>query len=108
MTGTVARPGNGQGIDLDHSSNDTIGGTNTGQGNVIAFNTGNGVTVDTGTGDAIRQNSIFANGAGITLINNGNSNQPAPTVIAYHVREQHIHGGGPAQDLHHSRVRRRD
>ena len=49
---------------------------------MIAFNTGAGVTVDTGTGNAIRQNSIFANGQGIVLVNGGNANQPAPTLTA--------------------------
>ena len=40
------------------------------------------MTVDTGTGNAIRQNSIFVNGQGIVLTNGGNANQPAPTLTA--------------------------
>ena len=65
------------GISLLQSAGNTIGGTTSGAGNVIAFNTGAGVTVDTGTGNAIRQNSIFANRQGIVLTNGGNANQPA-------------------------------
>ena len=72
----------GDGVLISDSSNNTIGGTATGAVNVIAFNTGAGVTVDTGTGNAIRQNSIFANGHGIVLTNGGNANQPAPTLTA--------------------------
>ncbi len=46
--------------------NNTIGGTVAGAGNVIAFNGGNGVTVgqnatDTAAGNAVLQNTIFAN-----------------------------------------------
>ena len=64
------------------ASANMIGGTAAGSGNVIAFNTGAAVTVDSGTGNAIRQNSIFANGQGIVLVNGGNANQPAPTLTA--------------------------
>jgi hypothetical protein len=47
---------------------------------VIAFNS-QGVTVDTGTGNGIHENSIFSNtSSGIVLVNNGNQNQPAPVL----------------------------
>src|SRR5208282_733452 len=82
VSGTAAGPGNQIGIDIVNGANNTIGGTVAGAGNVIAFNTGAAVTVDTGTGNAIRQNSIFANGQGIVLVNGGNANQPAPTLTA--------------------------
>ena len=50
------------------ASANTIGGTAAGSGNVIAFNTGDGVTVVSGTGNAILSNAIFANGGlGIDL-----------------------------------------
>jgi hypothetical protein len=52
----------------DHAKNNTIGGTATGAGNIIAFNKGDGVLVgDTtqgivaGTGNAIEGNSIYLN-----------------------------------------------
>ena len=41
--------------------NNTIGGTQTGAGNTIAFNGFDGVEVTTDTGNAILRNSIFAN-----------------------------------------------
>ena len=50
------------GIFLNTASNTTIGGPNPGEGNVIAFNAGNGVTVfgfGTETGNTIRGNAIF-------------------------------------------------
>ncbi|HLL76958.1 MAG TPA: LamG-like jellyroll fold domain-containing protein, partial [Pyrinomonadaceae bacterium] len=47
------------------AANNTVGGTGAGAGNVIAFNGNDGVYVgpDAGTGNAVRANSIFSNGA---------------------------------------------
>ena len=50
----------------DGASNNTIGGTSAGAGNLIAFNSGNGVTVginptDASVGNSVLENSIFAN-----------------------------------------------
>ena len=65
-TGTADVGNRDGGIFID-ASNNTIGGTAAGAGNVIAHNgkdlktSGFGVTVDSGTGDSIRQNSIFLN-----------------------------------------------
>jgi CSLREA domain-containing protein len=57
------------------ASGNTIGGTAAGAGNVIAFNTGVGVSMfgaPSGTGNAILGNSIFSNGGlGIDLGNDG-------------------------------------
>ena len=55
------------------ATNNTIGGTGAGAGNIIAFNSNIGVKIgessfDSSTGNAILSNSIFANGAlGIDL-----------------------------------------
>jgi hypothetical protein len=73
--------GNGTGIYTILRSHNLIGGTEPGAGNTIAFNSGPGVLVDNGTGNAIRQNAIFANGGpGIRLTNGGNHGQPAPVL----------------------------
>jgi parallel beta-helix repeat protein len=70
--------GNGQdGVFFKNASNNLIGGTGSGAGNTIAFNSGNGVTVgpsaaDTSAGDAILFNRIFSNGKlGIDLADDG-------------------------------------
>ncbi|MEG5116339.1 DUF4347 domain-containing protein, partial [Microcoleus sp. A2-C5] len=56
------------------ASNNAIGGTAAGEGNIIANNGNIGVGVDSGTGNSIQNNSIFANaGIGIDLGNNGPS-----------------------------------
>jgi len=57
------------GISIEASaSNNTIGSVATDEGNVVAFNVGAGVFVGSGTGNAIRGNSIFSNtGLGIDL-----------------------------------------
>jgi titin len=65
------------------ASNNTIGGTTAGAANTIAFNNGDGVFVESGSGNAIRRNSIFANsGLGIRLNPGANNNQPAPTLTS--------------------------
>ncbi len=52
------------GVEIIDGSNNEIGGTVPGAGNVIAFNTNEGVEIagTPATGNAIRQNSIFNNG----------------------------------------------
>ena len=65
--------GNGTGIEIGGTaSNNTIGGGATGAGNTIAFSTGDGIDVTGGTGNTIRENSIFSDtGLGIDLGANG-------------------------------------
>jgi len=69
--GTTAVANNAPGVLVD-SSNNAIGGAAPGQGNTIANNAIAGVTVNSGIGNSIQNNSIFANlGLGIDLGNNG-------------------------------------
>ncbi|HJT34392.1 MAG TPA: DUF4214 domain-containing protein [Pirellulales bacterium] len=82
----AANHGNGittaTGIDWNAVGGSTIGGTDPGDGNIIAFNTQYGV-VDSGYRNTISENSIFSNGmGGIHLVNNDNRNQPAPLLAA--------------------------
>jgi uncharacterized protein (TIGR03437 family) len=53
--------GNGINGVLISASNNTIGGTEGGASNTIAFNVRAGVSVSSGTGNGIRRNSIFSN-----------------------------------------------
>ena len=70
VTGTLARP-NGRGVRVLTSSN-RIGGTAPGAANLIAFNTGAGIAIETGAANSIYENSIFSNGGlGIDLASNG-------------------------------------
>ena len=50
----------GAGVSIS-GSNNTIGGTEDGAGNVIAFNGFHGVLIGGGTGNSVRRNSIFGN-----------------------------------------------
>ncbi len=62
----------GEEPDLGPSSDNTVGGTGSGAGNVIAFNGEDGVYVGSGTGNAVEGNSIFSNtGLGIDLGEDG-------------------------------------
>ena len=84
VSGTIAVPNALNGVEIIGGSNNIIGGTGPGTANIIAFNGGQGVLVDTGAGNAIRRNSIHSNeGFGIALINGGNNNQAAPTVTRW-------------------------
>ncbi|MEW6207826.1 MAG: hypothetical protein AB1631_05625 [Acidobacteriota bacterium] len=50
------------------ANNNLIGGTASGAGNIIAFNNGAGVSIDSGNGIAVHRNSIYSNaGLGIDL-----------------------------------------
>ena len=67
-TGSSAIPNSSRGVNITNSSNNTIGGTAASAGNLIAFNGSNGVAINSGTGNAIRGNSIHSNsGIGIDL-----------------------------------------
>ncbi|MFL6211960.1 MAG: Calx-beta domain-containing protein [Pyrinomonadaceae bacterium] len=58
----------GQGIVINNARDNVVGGTGTGAGNHIAYNATRGIYVVSGTGNILRGNSIFANGAlGIDL-----------------------------------------
>jgi hypothetical protein len=62
------------GIDIHESSGATIGGIGAGEGNVIASNGESGINISSsGIANVIRGNSIYRNGRGIDLNENGAS-----------------------------------
>jgi len=68
---------NANGINMNNASNNLI--TN----NVVAYNGTGGVVISGGIQDLISANSIYSNaGDGIDLINNGNNNAPAPSLLS--------------------------
>jgi hypothetical protein len=83
ITGTTGLPNISGGVEV-LASNNTIGGTQAGAGNIIAFNGGDGAFVGDGaTGVSILGNSSFANaGLGIHLdrATDANDNQAAPVL----------------------------
>jgi hypothetical protein len=83
VSATISLGNRGDGVTIQNASNNTIAGTVTGAGNVIAFNHHDGVLVDTGTGNAILSDLIFSSGnLGIELLNNGNNDLSAPRLLA--------------------------
>ncbi len=60
--GSTPLPNSSDGVlILNAANNNPIGGA-ANEGNIIAFNSGAGVKVETGTGNSIQSNSIFSNG----------------------------------------------
>jgi parallel beta-helix repeat protein len=73
----------GNGVAVVDASGNTVGGSAPRAGNTIAFNGGDGVVIDGGTGNAILHNTIFGNlGLGIDLLHGGNNNQAAPELAS--------------------------
>jgi hypothetical protein len=86
LAGTTGVPNTGAGVFFESSaSGNTIGGTGPGDGNVIAFNTINGVRVSgaASTGNSIRGNSIHdnVNVLEIDNVTGGNTELAAPTIL---------------------------
>jgi titin len=80
--GTLALGNGVNGVLLAGSSGNLVGGLSAKVKNVIAFNGGSGVKVDTANADQILGNSIDQNGSlGIALVGGGNDNQAAPTIV---------------------------
>jgi Right handed beta helix region len=85
----IAPLGNaGDGILLNNSSHNTIGGVTVpngprGPANLIAFNTLDGVFIQSGIDNGIHENSIYGNGGlGIDLGSGANLNQAAPVLTS--------------------------
>jgi parallel beta-helix repeat protein len=70
--GTTAMPNGGNGIQISNNTA-TIGGTSANQGNFIAGNTSNGISISGGTNAIIQGNIIGLNAAGTAIIANGSS-----------------------------------
>jgi parallel beta-helix repeat protein len=85
-SGKQAVPNGTHGIKIIVGSLTSIGqivGMGGGGGNIIAFNAGNGVTLDGGSQNFVVGNSIFGNGGlGIRLVNGANINMPTPGLTA--------------------------
>lgn len=80
--GLTPIPNHGAGVLISGSGN-LVGGTKDGAGNVIAFNEGVGVHVDSGSGNSIRRNSIYLNAlSGIGLAPDANKNRAAPALTS--------------------------
>ncbi len=79
-TGKNPLGNSGNGIEVA-GSNNMLGGTASGAGNIISANGKSGVLVSAGSGDTVSRNSIFANlGLGISLASGANNNIAAPTL----------------------------
>jgi parallel beta-helix repeat protein len=83
--GNSPLPNMGDGILVNNSSHNTIGGVTVpnGPANVIAFNSLDGVFIQSGIDNGIHENSIYGNGGlGIDLGAGANLNQAAPVLTS--------------------------
>jgi hypothetical protein len=79
-TGQNVLVNSGNGVEIA-GSNNMVGGSVSGAGNVIANNSKDGVLVSAGSGNTIRRNSIYNDVApGISLASGANNNIVAPTL----------------------------
>ncbi len=90
---------------LQSSNNNTIGGTNAGEGNVIAYNASVGVVIGSSiTGTRILRNSIYSNsqlgidlnGDGVTANDTGDADTGANNLQNYPVLTSVTYSGGTA------------
>lgn len=90
--GTAGLGNGGDGVAIQGSTNQ-IAGTSTANANTIQGNTGVGVKILSGTGNTVRFNSIFANGAGtIVLAAGANNNQVPPTITSVVIGSTIVNG----------------
>jgi hypothetical protein len=86
LTATRVVPNEIDGVIVTDGAHDNqVGGDLAGAGNTIEFNTGLGVNLDSGTGNAVLGNAIYANTAGGILLNpvtQANNLQPFPILAA--------------------------
>jgi titin len=79
VTGAFALGNGANGVVITGGAHDNV----VGAANTIAYNGGDGVLVDAGTGNAVRRNAILASGnLGIELSNNGNHGQEYPVLTS--------------------------
>ncbi|NOZ29074.1 MAG: DUF11 domain-containing protein [Chloroflexi bacterium] len=79
VSGTKGLGNQDNGVELRYANGNLVGGTATGEGNLIAYNGGAGIAVLYGTGNRVDPNIIFSNGGlGIDLGDDGvTANDPA-------------------------------
>ncbi len=62
VSGKLPLGNTGDGVIIYYGSNNVIGGVGPGEGNVISFNQGTGISIHTGVNNLITKNSIYNNG----------------------------------------------
>ncbi len=87
-TGTLSRNNTINGIWLLDASFNTIGGTNPGAGNLIAFNGIHAVRIDSASGNQLRGNTLVSNIVAGVFITSGTNNA---------IRANSIFGNGPLE-----------
>ena len=108
VTGIKSVPNQGNGVSiLSGGTNNAIGGTATGLGNVIANNTLNGVNIDPGTGNGpgvanvTIANTIFSNGGAGVRVKTGTGNRiSANSIYSNAALGIDIDVAGPGTDSH--------
>lgn len=102
--GTAASANGGAGVHLINANNIVVGGPTGNVNNVIAFNTGRGVWVESGSGNTIDPNSIHSNGGvgidlgvdGVTANDSGDGDSGANALQNYPVLTSIVTSNGGA------------
>ena len=81
--GSTPLGNSGNGVLINSGSFNQVGGTVSGQSNIIATNGQDGIRVVTGIGNTVLSNSIHDNaGGGVILVSGGNNSQAAPVLTS--------------------------
>ena len=70
VTGTISRS-NRRGIHIASSNNNTIGGSNAGEGNIISGSTNTGINLNGSSNNVVRGNYIGLDATGTSILQNG-------------------------------------
>ena len=99
VTGTLALGNSGNGVQISSGeTNNTIGGTGLGEGNLISGNGSHGISISSGTDNLIEGNKVGVNAGGTAKLGNNLDGIQLSNSAGKHVSGNLVSGNGINQD----------